>query len=121
MNMSLFTVDVQVLDFIHNPHGKDFNALALAVFAQQFQLNLPYQRFCRTRGQTPDTITRWQDIPAVPTVAFKELDLTCGPPEKIFLTSGTTRGPGKTWTTSCARPGAISCIGIVSLLRLRLA
>jgi len=91
----LSLVDQQVLDFIRAPNGKDFNALALAVFAQQFQLNLPYQRFCRTRCHTPDTITRWQDIPAVPTVAFKELDLTCGPPEKIFLTSGTTRGQEK--------------------------
>ncbi len=95
MNPENPSVDVQVLDFIRDPHGKDFNILALAVFAQQFQLNLPYQRFCLTRGQTPDTITCWQDIPAVPTVAFKELDLACGPPEKIFLTSGTTRGQEK--------------------------
>ncbi len=91
----LSLVDQQVLDFIRSPSDKDFNALALAVFTQQFQLNLPYQRFCRQRGQTPDTVTRWQAIPAVPTVAFKELDLTCGPPEKIFLTSGTTRGQEK--------------------------
>jgi hypothetical protein len=88
-------MNTQVLDFIHHPQGKDFNALALAVFAYQFAHNLPYQRFCVVRGHTPDTVTRWQDIPAVPTVAFKELDLTCGPPEKIFLTSGTTRGQEK--------------------------
>src|SRR5581483_7671893 len=95
MNMSTSAVHAQVLDFIHDPWGKDFNTVALAVFAQQFQLNPPYQRFCLVRGQTPDTVSRWQDIPAVPTVAFKELDLTCGPPEKIFLTSGTTRGQEK--------------------------
>ncbi|MBI3302800.1 MAG: hypothetical protein HYZ72_12110 [Deltaproteobacteria bacterium] len=88
-------VDTQVLDFIHHPEGKDFNALALKVFAYQFYLNLPYQRFCLARGQTPETVARWQDIPVVPTVAFKELDLACGPPEKIFLTSGTTRGQEK--------------------------
>ena len=88
-------VDVRVLDFIKNPVGKDFNALALAVFAHQFHANIPYQRFCLARNATPETVARWQDIPAVPTVAFKELDLTCGPPEKIFLTSGTTRGQGK--------------------------
>jgi hypothetical protein len=88
-------VPSRVLDFIHNPEGKDFNTLALEVFAYQFQYNVPYQRFCRTRSQTPETVTRWQDMPAVPTVAFKELDLTCGPPEKIFLTSGTTRGQEK--------------------------
>lgn len=89
------TVNLQVLDFIQNPVSKDFNALALGVFSHQFRLNFPYQRFCLARGQTPDTVTRWQDIPAVPTVAFKELDLTCGPPQKIFLTSGTTRGQDK--------------------------
>jgi len=88
-------MDTEVLDFIRNPAGTDFDSLALAVFAHQFRLNLPYQRFCLARGQTPGTVTRWQDIPAVPTVAFKELDLTCGPPEKIFLTSGTTRGQEK--------------------------
>jgi hypothetical protein len=85
----------QVLDFIRNPEGQDFNALALQVFTYQFQHNTPYQRFCLARGQTPDTVTRWRDIPAVPTVAFKELDLTCGPPEKIFRTSGTTHGQEK--------------------------
>lgn len=84
-----------VLDFIKNPAGKDFNALALAVFAYQFDHNVPYQRFCRMRDKTPATVTRWQDIPAVPTVAFKELELTCAPPEKVFLTSGTTRGQDK--------------------------
>lgn len=85
----------QVLDFIRDPVGKDFNTLALQVFAHQFIHNVPYQRFCLSRGQTPESVTRWQDIPAVPTVAFKELDLTCGPPEKIFCTSGTTRGQEK--------------------------
>jgi len=85
-------MNTQVLDFIRDPTGQDFNALALEVFAYQFQHNLPYRRFCLARGQTPETVSRWQGVPAVPTVAFKELDLTCGPPEKIFLTSGTTRG-----------------------------
>lgn len=85
-------MNTQVLDFIHEPLGKDFNTLALQVFAYQFAHNVPYQRFCLARSHTPDTVRRWQDIPAVPTVAFKELDLTCGPPEKIFRTSGTTRG-----------------------------
>jgi hypothetical protein len=94
--VSPFTeVATQVLDFIHYPEDKDFNTTALTVFAYQFRANLPYQRFCRARKKTPDTVTRWQDIPAVPTVAFKELDLSCGPPERVFLTSGTSRGPEK--------------------------
>jgi hypothetical protein len=88
-------VSRQVFDFLHHPEGKDFHTIALNVFAFQFHHNVPYQRFCLARGQTPETVAHWQEIPAVPTVAFKELDLTCGPPEKIFLTSGTTRGQEK--------------------------
>ena len=89
------SIESAVLDFIAAPEGKDFNGLALAVFAHQFCSNHPYQHFCLARGVSPDTITCWQEIPAVPTVAFKELDLACGPPEKIFWTSGTTRGQAK--------------------------
>lgn len=93
--MTTKDITQSVLDFIAQPDGQDFNELALAVFAYQFEHNPSYQRFCLTRDHTPATLTRWQDIPAVPTVAFKELDLTCGPPEKIFRTSGTTRGQEK--------------------------
>lgn len=88
-------IEAEVLNFIAAPEGKDFSALALAVFAYQFERNDPYQRFCAARGTRPATVSRWQDIPAVPTVAFKELDLACGPPQKIFRTSGTTRGRDK--------------------------
>ena len=88
-------IAADVLDFIAEPEGKDFNALALAVFAHQFEHNAPYQRFCAARDADPATLAHWQDIPAVPTVAFKELDLSCGPPQKIFRTSGTTRGQDK--------------------------
>jgi hypothetical protein len=34
----------------------------------------------------------WRDIPPVPTLAFKNLDLCCGPAERVFVTSGTTQG-----------------------------
>jgi hypothetical protein len=89
-------MEAQVLDFIRTPQGRNFGRLALAVFAYQFRFNLPYRRFCLSRGKTPGGVIDWREVPAVPTVAFKELDLlTCGPPEKIFLTSGTTRGQTK--------------------------
>lgn len=90
-----YNMITQILDFIRRPENYDFNTLARQVFAYQFAHNPPYQRFCKMRGRTPDTVVHWQDIPAVPTVAFKELDLSCGPPEKIFRTSGTTRGQEK--------------------------
>lgn len=69
-----------------------FEELALEVFDFQFAHCEPYRKFSQRRGQTPDSIDHWHDIPAVPTSAFKVLDLTCGSPQKIFLTSGTTAG-----------------------------
>lgn len=72
----------------------DFNALALRLFAHQFQHNLAFQRFCQQRARTPRNVKRWQDIPAVPIDGFKDLTLSCEPPEaceRVFMTSGTTR------------------------------
>jgi len=69
-----------------------FEALALALFAFQFEHCAPYRRFCERRGRTPADAQRWQEIPAVPTGAFKELALTSFPPERTahtFRTSGT--------------------------------
>jgi Acyl-protein synthetase, LuxE len=85
-----------LLDFIALPHADEaaFNALALRLFAHQAQHNAAYGRFCRARGRTPATVRRWQDIPAVPVNGFKELTLSCVPPEqceRVFTTSGTTR------------------------------
>jgi hypothetical protein len=88
-------MEEQVLQFIRNPKSRDFASLALAVFNYQFRCNLPYRRFCLARGKTPEAVRDWREIPAVPTAAFKEMDLACGPAEKIFLTSGTTRGQEK--------------------------
>ncbi|MEW6271787.1 MAG: long-chain fatty acid--CoA ligase [Thermodesulfobacteriota bacterium] len=69
-----------------------FDALARAVFAFQYRASAPYRAFCDRRGRTPATVARWQDVPAVPTTAFKSLELACAPPARIFLTSGTTQG-----------------------------
>ena len=69
-----------------------FEELALAVFARQFSDIPAYRRFCERRGRTPSEVARWQEIPALPTSAFKALDLHCGPPRRVFLTSGTTQG-----------------------------
>jgi hypothetical protein len=71
----------------------DFPAWALRVFAHQFEHNPPYRDFCIRRGVTPATVARWQDVPAVPAAAFKQMDLACGPAEATFRSSGTTQGP----------------------------
>jgi acyl-CoA synthetase (AMP-forming)/AMP-acid ligase II len=70
-----------------------FERLALALFAFQFEANLPYGRFCAARGATPESVKSWREIPAVPTGAFKELPLRCFPAERsihVFRTSGTS-------------------------------
>ena len=75
--------------------GAEFDALARAVFAHQYACNAPYRAFCDRRGATPETIARWEDVPAVPTDAFKAAALVCGDPSDaatIFRTSGTTQG-----------------------------
>src|SRR5213083_3404801 len=69
----------------------DFEPWALRVFAHQFEHNAPYRAFCVRRGVTPATVARWEDVPAVPSAAFRHADLACGAPERIFRTSGTTR------------------------------
>jgi hypothetical protein len=73
----------------------DFSALALEVFAFQFERNAAYRAFCKRKERTPDCITHWTEIPAVPACAFKQLALTCFPPDDAvveFRTSGTTQG-----------------------------
>ena len=70
-----------------------FNEMALELFALQFKFNPAYRKICETRRLTPDAVERWTQIPFVPTSAFKELELSCIPPEErtaVFHSSGTT-------------------------------
>jgi len=69
-----------------------FEGWALRIFRHQFAQNAPYRAYCLRRGVTPETVARWEDVPAVPTVAFRHADLACGAPEAVFRTSGTTAG-----------------------------
>jgi len=85
----------EVLDFIRHPVEGRFDPLALQVFAFQFERSPAYRRYCEAKDKTPDNVGSWREIPAVPTAAFKELDLVCDQPEKVFFTSGTTQGPTK--------------------------
>ena len=91
-------LDKEVLSFIqrdvHQPHDDTlFDPLALRLFAYQFERNAVYRGFCVGRGATPRTVAHWREIPAVPTLGFKEFPLACFPPERAavaFLSSGTT-------------------------------
>jgi hypothetical protein len=72
--------------------NRQFSELALELFALQFKYNSAYRKICEARKLTPQTVEQWTQIPAVPTTAFKELELTSIPPDKrtaVFHSSGT--------------------------------
>ena len=72
---------------------EEFNELALLLFALQFNCVEPYRRFCVARKVSPAGIADWSQIPAMPTSAFKELELTSlpvGQRTRVFHSSGTT-------------------------------
>jgi hypothetical protein len=77
----------------------EFHRLALALFALQYQHNPVLRRLCDSRGVKPGLVTDWRRIPAVPTSAFKELEVTTLPPGErttVFRSSGTTgQQPGR--------------------------
>jgi hypothetical protein len=82
--------------FIEDPVPGRFDDLALAVFRFQYEGNEPYRRFCDRRGRHPGNVAAWDEIPAVPTAAFKHADLRVAglPAGATFRTSGTTLGTG---------------------------
>jgi hypothetical protein len=96
----LIVTEAQIIDHLLTFIAADgasadiFNAMALEVFAYQFENNQPYRRFCQQREKTARTVKDWRDIPAVPISAFKDLTLSCCAPEdaeRVFMTSGTTK------------------------------
>jgi hypothetical protein len=73
--------------------NSNFSDLALELFALQFKYNSAYRKICEARQRTPEVVAHWTHIPAVPTSAFKELELTSLPPTArttVFHSSGTT-------------------------------
>ena len=70
-----------------------FNVMAIVLFGLQFKNNAAYRKICEARKIFPNKITCWTQIPAVPTAAFKERELTSlAPTERsaVFHSSGTT-------------------------------
>lgn len=73
------------------PWNQVFDGFAAEIFAHQYAHNAAYRKFCDGRGVA--SVTSWREIPAVPTDAFKFVDLsTSAKPEAVFQTSGTTQG-----------------------------
>ena len=70
-----------------------FDRLALELFRLQFECVEPLRRLAVHRGATPDTVCDWRDLPALPTTAFKEYEVTALLPSArraVFHSSGTT-------------------------------
>lgn len=90
----LLDVIGQGIDGPISERDDDFNALALGLFAYQFDQNAAYRQFCEYKRITPDAVSHWTEIPAVPIGAFKEATLSTQPVEQavaVFMSSGTTR------------------------------
>jgi len=86
----------RISDFRFPISDLPFAALALELFALQFRHNAAYRKICAARKLTPPVVAQWTQIPAVPTSAFKELELTSlAPVERtaVFHSSGTTAQP----------------------------
>jgi len=86
----------RLLAWMNGTTDEDFGAVALEVFAFQFARNAAYRAYAVARGRTPETVARWQDIPAIPTDAFKFpahplRTFPAAAVAKTFRTSGTTR------------------------------
>jgi len=86
------SIHAQVTNFINHPQPDRFEQLALAVFAHQFEQIEPYRNFCLDCGASPASVRAVTEVPVVSTAAFKYVAFCNGDPERIFLTSGTTRG-----------------------------
>jgi hypothetical protein len=70
----------------------EFNRLAAALFALQREAVPIYGELCRKRNIS--TVEDWREIPALPSSAFKEYEVTSLPPAErthVFHSSGTTR------------------------------
>lgn len=91
-------VEAELLEWMREgaaaqPDAKRFERIARSLFEIQYEACIPYARLCRSVERTPDSVTRVEEIPAVPAGAFKEFDLRCFPDDatlKTFRTSGTS-------------------------------
>jgi hypothetical protein len=74
--------------------NEKFEALALEIFAHQFEACSAYRSYCSARGSSPGSVGDWRRIPPVPTEAFRHVEFrtVSSDRELRFRTSGTTGG-----------------------------
>jgi len=90
------------------PPAPSFDDLARVAFAYQARHIAPVRALAAARGVTPESVRTWRDVPAVPALAYKSLDLLPDDVDETdaitFRSSGTT---GRT-TSGAGGPGARS-------------
>lgn len=97
-NLSPAQLDARILDLIARGVERlcpdaEFNRLALAIFRHQFARNAPYRRYCESLNRSPRNVAHWSQLPAAPTTAFKDAEMTTLAPRQrvaVFHSSGTT-------------------------------
>jgi len=89
-------LDEDILEFVHqgleNQDEDKFNELALQEFELQYHTIEPFREYCRKKGVSPRSASHWDQIPAVPSFAFKQFVLASFPVDKAehaYFTSGT--------------------------------
>lgn len=91
------SLDADLLAFIaagvdQRDEGR-FTDLALREFTFQYHANAVYRKFCDERGATPETVSAWCEIPALPARCFKEQPVASIPLERAklqYVSSGTS-------------------------------
>jgi anaerobic magnesium-protoporphyrin IX monomethyl ester cyclase len=90
-------LDQDILEFIYRGlEGEDedrFAELAMREFELQYNTIEPYRKYCKNKDVSPKSVTSWDQIPAVPSMAFKKFALASFPVEKAehaYFTSGTS-------------------------------
>ena len=74
-------------------NDEEFNSLTVKEFTYQYFANDVYRNLCESKGVTQQNVSTWEDIPPLPTEAFKQYVIASFPlseTELSLLTSGTT-------------------------------
>ncbi|MEZ5312205.1 MAG: hypothetical protein R2862_00450 [Thermoanaerobaculia bacterium] len=79
----------RIRSFVERPDEAEFEPLALAAIAYQFDRIAPYRAMCERAGRTPQTVSAWRDVPVIPATAFASVELATDEPRETFRSSGT--------------------------------
>ena len=83
-------IEERIRRFIEDPASGDFNQLAKEAFAFQYEKVEAYRKLCDQNGTDPANVDDWRQIPPIPALAFKSLDLATVEGGEVFRSSGTT-------------------------------